>query len=83
MILKNKLNYTRSPWLKSAKNFCTEKKTILWLTFNPGLELSGFQTKDIESAIQSETSAWRAVKFQISQDLDKLYAWARDVVTCY
>ena len=67
---------------KQRETFVLEK-IVLLLTLNAGLRFSGFQTKDIESGIQSETSAWRAVKFQISQDLDKLYAWARDVVTCY
>jgi len=37
---------TESPYTqnKAAKIFCTEEKVRIWLTLNPGLSVTGFQT---------------------------------------
>ena len=38
------LNNLKLHKTKVAKNTCIQEKLILWLTFNPGLALTGFQT---------------------------------------
>jgi len=55
---------------KAVKNICKQEKFILWLTFDPGLALTGFQTTIYnkltrnEPMIQPKTSLWSAVNLK-------------------
>ena len=57
-----------------------EETVIIWLTFKPGLELTGFQPTQHcfeqfyrhEPAIQSKTNTWSVVNFNKTHDLDEL-----------
>ena len=40
----NFINIKQSSSSKKKKNICIEEKVIIWINFNPGLALAGFQT---------------------------------------
>ena len=72
-------------------NICIEEKVIIWINFNPGLALAGFQTilpgfKQVNRTWASDpikTIIWSAVNFGKTRDLDELSTWARDMATWY
>ena len=48
---------------------------IFWFTFNPGLELTGFQTTwllDMSLRSNQKTSTWSEVNFNKTCELDEL-----------